>query len=527
LWLFDLYRRICTTFVCVAIAASRVVAAPSFSDIAPDLGIDHRYTGEWEHFVGGGVAVFDCDGDKRPEIFAAGGASPSLLLHNRGNDSRDAPKYARAISSGLDLKGVTGAYPLDIDGDGHMDLAVLRVGPNLLMRGVGDCRFEDASARWGYASTDRWTTAFSATWLNDASWPTLAIGNYVNRRAEGGPFGACDTNFLIPSAEAGFRPAQSLLPGHCALSMLFSDWGRKGQRDLRISNDRHYYRGGAEQLWDMSGSAPALYSEQSGWGNLQIWGMGIASRDLDGDGYPEIMLTSMGDQKLRSLEGDRSHPSYADSAYERGVTAHVPHTGDDRRPSTGWHAAFGDIDNDGLDDLFISKGNVEAMTEAASFDPDNLLLGLPSGRFTEVGREARIANPARSRGAALVDLNRDGRLDIVVNRRNAPLAIYVNDTPNTGHWLQVRLVQNGGNRDAVGAWIEVRVEGLPVKYREITVGGGHASGAMSFEHFGLGPTQHARVLVTWPDGKSAGPYVVEADGFFEIVRNRGPVHVSP
>jgi enediyne biosynthesis protein E4 len=69
------------------------------------------------------------------------------------------------------------------------------------------------------------------------------------------------------------------------LSMLFSDWSRSGQRDLRMTNDRHYYRDGGDQLWRIApGEPPRLYTEADGWRALRIWGMGIASEDVTGDG---------------------------------------------------------------------------------------------------------------------------------------------------------------------------------------------------------------------------------------------------
>ena len=69
--------------------------------------------------------------------------------------------------------------------------------------------------------------------------------------------------------------------------MLFSDWNRSGTPSLRVANDREYYEGGQEQLWRIDpGKAPALYSESDGWKYLRIWGMGIATADLDGSGYP-------------------------------------------------------------------------------------------------------------------------------------------------------------------------------------------------------------------------------------------------
>ncbi len=93
-----------------------------------------------------------------------------------------------------------------------------------------------------------------------------------------------------------------LKPSYCALSMLFTDWNRSGTPSLRVSNDREYYEGGQEQLWHVeAGMPPSLYSEAEGWRPLKIWGMGIATTTLPGDGYPAYALTSMADQKLQIL----------------------------------------------------------------------------------------------------------------------------------------------------------------------------------------------------------------------------------
>ena len=149
--------------------------------------------------------------------------------------------------------------------------------------------------------------------------------------------------------------------------MLFTDWNRSGRPSLRVTNDRHYHRGGEEQLWHFdAGTLPRLYSRRDGWQKVVIWGMGIASADLNADGFPEYALTSMGDTKLQQLELDsfeeNGWPQYRDIAYENSATAHRPYTGEDLKPSTGWHAEFDDVNNDGLHDLFIAKGNVEQLS---------------------------------------------------------------------------------------------------------------------------------------------------------------------
>ncbi|PSL18184.1 CRTAC1 family protein [Shimia abyssi] len=450
----------------------------------------HRYEGGWEHFVGGGVAVFDCDGDHLPDVFAAGGSNSAVLMRNRGN-----MVFEAETPDALMLSGVVGAYPLDVDSDGHLDLAVLRVGENLLLQGDGACGFQPFEMA-GFDGRDRWTTAFSATWEADHELPTLAFGNYVDRDDPKGPFEACDTSEIFRPGADGYEMTV-LEPGYCPLSMLFSDWGRLGRADLRVSNDRHYYvRGGQEQLWAME-AVPRLYGAKDGWRDHQLWGMGIAARDLDGDGMSEVYLTSMGDQRLQRLSG--TGPSFEDVPYEMGTTAHRPYQGGDGRPSTGWHVSFGDVQNDGLDDIFVTKGNVEQMPGSAMEDPNNLLIQGPDGRFEEFGGVAGLADMARSRGAAMSDLDLDGRLDLVVVNRRAPLRVYRNETEETGNWISVLIGQSGANRNAIGAWLEVD-KGDRVLAREITVGGGHAGGVFGPEHFGLGAVEAVRVRVIWPDG---------------------------
>jgi len=526
----------------VALAASvlarptgptEAMAPPRFVEEAAAAGIQHAYDGDFTFFVGGGVAVFDCDDDGRPELFLAGGVNPAALYHN-DSPAGGALRFTALPDPATDLVEVTGAYPLDVDGDRVVDLAILRFGENVLLRGLGGCRFERANETWGVDGGDEWTAAFSATWEGDAALPTLAFGSYVAREAVEGSRDACDPHRLLRPDASGstYGPALAFEPGYCTLSILFSDWGRTGQRDLRVANDRHYYTDGEEQLWLVEpGATPRPYTEEEGWKTMQIWGMGIASLDLTDDGRPEVYITSQGDNKLQALDEDATGPSYHDIAIERSVTAHRPHAGGDVLPSTAWHAEFQDVNNDGFMDLFITKGNVEAMNEYAAKDPNNLLLGQPDGTFVEGAEAADVVDFARSRGAALADLNLDGLLDLVVVERRENVKVWRNvgrgdaaAPAPMGHWVALRLRQPGPNGDAVGAWIEVRI-GDHVVQRELTVGGGHGGGQLGWVQFGLGSADRAEVRVQWPDGET-GPWLPVAADSRSVVE-RGAKAVTP
>ncbi len=502
---------------------------PHYVEEASAAGIDHRYAGDFNFLVGGGVAAFDCNGDGRQDLYLAGGADPAALYRN-DSPVGGALRFTAIPDPATDLRNVTGAYPLDFDGDGLTDLAVMRLGENVLLRGLGDCRFERANEAWGFDGGASWSTGFSATWEGDSSLPTLAIGSYLTLAPDGSTSLPCAPSTLVRPDASGTRYAAAipLTPSFCPLSMLFSDWDRSGRRDLRVSNDRHYYgeaSKGEEQLWRMvPGQPPRLYTQADGWQTVRVWGMGIASYDLNGDGYPEIYLTSQGDNKLQTLANGPSQPDYKDIALSRGVTATRPYTGDTSLPSTAWHDEFADVNNDGRADLFVSKGNVNAMADFASRDPSDLLIQQPDGTFVEEGQAAGIVSFDQARGAALVDFNLDGMLDLIVVNRNENVKLWRNvgwgDASHPapmGNWIAIRLQEPSPNTDAVGAWVSVTAGGVAAD-REVTVGGGHVSGEDGWIHFGIGSAAQAQVTVTWPDGRVGPPVTVSANAFATVER---------
>lgn len=505
------------------------LGAPRFVDETASAGIDQLYTGDFDYAVGGGVAALDCTGDGKSSLYFAGGSQPAALYRN------DSPlggplQFTRLESPVTDLTGVRGAYPIDIEGRGLTDLVVLRNGETVLLRGLGGCHFERANEALGFDGMGPSTTAFSATWETHAVLPTLAFGRYQDPSSND-PHHICFDNVLFRPKGTQYASPVPLLPSWCALSMLFSDWDRSGRMDLRVSNDAHYYlpTDGQEQLWRITpGEPPHLYTAEEGWIPVQVQGMSIASFDLTGSGYPDYFLSSQAANRLQTLTSGASRPTFRDVGMARGINAAHPFVGDTTLPSTAWHAQFEDVNNDGWIDLLIAKGNVTDQPDYARSDPSNLLLGQPDGTFREAADAAGIVTFDRGRGAALVDLSLDGLLDIVEVNYGAPVRIWRNVGTGTstrpaamGNWLALRLVQEPPNVDAIGAWIEVRT-GERVQRRELTVGGGHASGQLGWTHFGLGEAASAEVRAAWPSGE-VGPWQSVSANTFEIVRRDGSV----
>ncbi len=114
-----------------AAARAQAPAVPRFVDETDVAGVQSRFDGDWEYTVGGGVAALDCDGSGAPSLFIAGGANRSRFYRNK-SPRGGALKFVQE-RAGLELTSTLGAYPVDLDGDGLLDLVVLRVGETLLM----------------------------------------------------------------------------------------------------------------------------------------------------------------------------------------------------------------------------------------------------------------------------------------------------------------------------------------------------------------------------------------------------------
>ena len=193
---------------------------PLMHEEAEAAGLHSVYDGPWEFFVGGGGAALDCDGSGFPSVFLAGGKNPARLFVNKSKAGGPLKFEEKALDIGADpklLTNVIGAYPLDIDGDGHMDLFVLRVGGNLLLKGGPNCTFTLANHEWNFDGDTGWTTSFAAEWEPGQKFPTLAIGHYVDRDAPGLALGHVRGQFALSSSS---RRQARLFGAHAARARL-------------------------------------------------------------------------------------------------------------------------------------------------------------------------------------------------------------------------------------------------------------------------------------------------------------------
>jgi hypothetical protein len=134
-------------------------------------------------------------------------------------------------------------------------------------------------------------------------------------------------------------------------------------------------------------------------------------------------------------------------------------------------------------------------------------------KFTDVATPAGCDEKKESRGVAVVDLNRDGKLDLVINNNNARPTIYLNKIPSAGNWLSLKIKGNSepiehhgrSNRDALGAKVTVQVRDDTGNEKEIVrwveAGSGYASQSEASLHFGLGSNSTLEAItIRWPNG---------------------------
>ena len=478
--------------------------------------------------MAGGVAVFDYNNDGKPDIFFINGADLKTL-------KKDSPKYYNRlfendgkghftdVTEKAGLKGTgydTGVAIGDYDNDGFEDIFVAGVYHNTLYHNNGDGTFTDVTAKAGLNKPDAefgplWSVAGAWIDVNNDGLLDLIVINYlkwdINHEPVCNGFGHddyChpkmykptpnqlfinngDGTFRDASVEGGFRAH----PGK-GMGVAAADSELTGRMDLIIPNDKlmnSFYRAKGGGKFEEVGFEENVALREDG---VYISGMGVDVRDLDNDGYPDIVIVALDGETFPVLK-NTGKGSFNEVTRESGMTKLS-------LPMAGYSPNIADFDNDGWKDIFVSRGHVQSLasTNLVIEQPNTVFRNLGGMKFAALTAEAGFTAqpPSRHRGSAVADLNGDGKLDVVVNALNAPAEIWINQSPGANHWIEFKLQGTKSNRDGIGARIKV-VTKSGAQYNHMTTSSGYASSSAGPVHFGLGANASADLVeIHWPSG---------------------------
>ncbi len=500
--------------------------------------------------MAGGCAVFDYNKDGRPDIFFANAAnietlkkdSPRFfnrLFRNDGNGSfTDVTKEAGLEGTGYDIAAAVGDY----DNDGHPDLFVGGVHGNTLYHNNGDGTFTDVTAK---AGLDRfldpqygplWTAAAAWVDVNNDGLLDLVVINYLRwelKTEKLCPFMG-ENDYCSPRLYAG-QPNQLFLNrGDGTFEDVSERWGLRahvgkgmgvgvadydldGRPDLFVTNDTSYnflFHNTAEKFEEVGFQEGVALDETGDF----ISGMGLDFRDCNNDGYPDIIYVALNNQTF-PLFLNRAGKGFDDAGYQTGLRELT-------RSMAGYGAGFFDFDNDGWKDLFVSRGHVERVPAPSyQIEQYNSVFLNPgaNGKWQALTAEAGLtaSPPARHRGCAFGDFDGDGRVDVVVTALGRNAEIWMNRSPNSGHWLDIALEGTKSNRDGIGARIKV-VTSRGAQFNHMTTSVGYASSSHGPVHFGLGADRTAKsVEIHWPSGIVQMLHDVAADRVLKVKESAG------
>jgi len=506
--------------------------------------------------LGASGAVGDYDRDGFEDLFVTDSSvdGSNRLYRNDGDFTFTDVTAASGLSGGNDAANASAASLwLDYDNDGWQDLFVVRFGQSLLFRNRGDGTFQDVTESAGLIRHLNSIVVLAFDYDADGDLD-LFLGNYfqpVNlfdpetprffpesfeTATNGGGItlyrNEGDGTFRDVTAAAGLdhHTGWTLDLGH-------ADADLDGDQDLYVAvdfgTDRFFANRGDGTFADATESAIGIDTKK---GMNADWG------DFDNDGLFDVYVTNITDEYMKEgnfLWHNDGDLTFSDLARETGTYD----------TDWGWAGKFFDYDNDGWLDLYVVNGWVSAgpdnyvldifemlltpdidMADARNWPPmgDKSLSGYQPNRlfhnrggtlFEEVGACHEVGSKLDGRGIAVADFDRDGREDLFVANANAAPHLYRNTAPAV-HWASFALVGGPSNRDAVGARLELTVDGMK-RVGFVNGGNGFASQSSRRVHFGLGKASVIeRLEVIWPSGKRQVFQKIEADRIYRIVEGR-------
>ncbi len=466
-----------------------------FTDIAPSGGIEFSSTAFMTSFMSAAGVLLDYDGDGALDVLLASESATPTLYRNLGDGTFEDVTSAAGIPVVLSSERLMGLSAADYDNDGDPDVYVTFRGPNRLWRNDGGV-FTDVTAEAGVGD-DRWSMSATFGDYDRDGFLDLYVGNYIDEKMF--PFHDPQPNALYRNLGDGtFEDVTAALDVGglgTTLAVAWTDYDADGQLDLIVCNDFGEFIE-PNKLYDYDGATFTESSETLGT-DIAFFCMGIAPGDYDRDGDMDYYFTNLGKNALLRNDG----AAFADATDATGTAQHF-----DRCFTelfiTSWSTGFGDFDNDGWLDLYVSNGHVPAariidnsrQTANALFHHDGAAL-----TFTEISHTAGVDDGRIGRAAAFGDIDRDGDLDILQVNADGQAALYRNDSTVLGGSIVVDLHGRTSNRDGLGARLAVTTPEATL-IREATRTYGYLMASDPAVHVGIGAAPTADVDIAWPSG---------------------------
>jgi enediyne biosynthesis protein E4 len=524
-----------------------------FIDVTSSLGIQFEYVSSHTpskyliETMGSGVALFDYDNDGRLDIFLVNGAALDNPTPKGTIPQKTGPKYWNRLyhqkvdgtfedvteKAGLQGTGYgMGAAIGDYDNDGNEDLFVTAYGGNKLYRNNGDGTFTDVTAKAGVGGSG-WST--SAAWvdLDSDGFLDLVVLRYLKWNFEDVWCGDHKEGWRAYCHPDLFNPVSPLVYHNNgdgtfteiaekigmaktgkSLGIAIADYDHDGHMDVFIANDsmvQFLYHNKGDGSFEEVGLLSEAAVDMDG---RTYAGMGVDFADYNNDGWPDLVVTDLANQRyaLYQNNGDGSF-TYASAAsgLSRMTMTH-----------SGWGVRFFDFDNDGWKDLLIAQGH-DLDTIELSFPNlryrEPMLLARNTGKgFVDVSTESGsvFQRDWVARGLAVGDIDNDGRLDAVVTTNDGPAHILKNETSTQNHWLLLNLVGHKSNRDAIGVQVRL-ISAAGQQFATVSTASSYLSSSDKRVHFGLGGDSTVQEIeIRWPSGILQSLKNVRADQILKI-----------
>jgi hypothetical protein len=537
--------------------APAAFSAPSsgdaFVDITQRLGVDFQYRASHTskkyliETMGAGVALFDYDNDGRLDIFLVNGAPLSdptrkgsipqktdsqywnRLYHQKSDGTfEDVTEKAGLQGAGYGMGVAVGDY----DNDGFEDLYVTAYGGNKLYHNNGNGTFTDVTDKAGVGGSG-WST--SAAWvdLDEDGFLDLVVLRYVDwdfddiwcGEHKEGYRAYCHPDFFRPISPLVYHNnkdgtfteiSQKIGLGKAGkgLGIAIADYDRDGHVDIFVANDsmvEFLYHNKGNGTFEDVGLAAEVAVDVDG---RTYAGMGTDFADYNNDGWPDIVVTDLANQRyaLYQNNGDGSFNYVSHSVGIAQMT--LPHS--------GWGVHFLDYDNDGWKDLLVAQGHdldtIELNYPNLHYREPMLLARNTGHEFVDVSRQSGSVFQQAwvSRGLAIGDIDNDGRLDAVVTTNDGAVHVLHNETAARNHWILLKLVGHRSNRDAIGAEVMLVTASGP-QYATVSTAGSYLSASDKRVHFGLGSESVVqRIEIRWPSGIRQTVKDIPADQILQI-----------